>query len=105
MEPGRDRLGLVEEPDEPVLLVLEDLPDHERQFVLCGGRQLVVAHAALHVEDDVPLVDVLPDIDAVPHRDRRALLRGEFEELELVLADRVRDRFPLVLRPVRVALR
>src|SRR2546427_12531008 len=104
MEARRDRLGLVEQADELLLLVLHDLTDHERKLVLRGGREFALPDPALHVHDNVPLVDVLPDVHAIPDGDRGVLLRRQFEEVELVLPHRARDGLPLALLAVPMTL-
>src|SRR3989449_2006498 len=105
VEPSRDRLRAVEEVDELRLLLLHRLLDDERQFLLCGGRELLVSDAALHVEHFLAHIDMLADADPLPDGQGHALLRHELEEFELVYAERVRERLPMELRLVGVTLR
>src|SRR3989449_4624878 len=90
VEPSRDRLRAVEEVDELRLLLLHRLLDDERQFLLCGGRELLVSDAALHVEHFLAHVDILADVDPLPDRQGDPLFRHELEEFELVYTERVR---------------
>src|SRR3989441_3103142 len=90
VEPRGDRLRAVEEVDELRLLLLHRLLDDERQFLLCGGRELLVSDAALHVEHFLAHVDILADVDPLPDRQGDPLFRHELEEFELVYAERVR---------------
>src|SRR2546427_5670889 len=90
VEPRSDRLRAVEEVDELRLLLLHRLLDDERQFLLCGGRELLVSDAALHVEHFLAHVDIFADVDPLPDRQGYPLFRHELEEFELVYAERVR---------------
>src|SRR2546426_6332920 len=105
MESSRDRLRAVEEVDELRLLLLHRLLDDERQFLLRGGRELLVSDAALHVEHFLAHIDILADVDPLPDGQRHALFRHELEEFELVDPERVRERLPMELRLVGVTLR
>src|SRR2546428_447844 len=80
VEPRRDRLRAVEEVDDLRLLLLDRLLDHEGQLLLRRGRELLMANAALHVQDFRPLVDLLADVHALPDAEGRSLLRHELEE-------------------------
>src|SRR5438876_80573 len=105
VEPRRDGLGAVEEIDELVFLLLDRLLDNERELLLRRGRELLVAHAAFHVEDLGAHLDLFPDVHALSDREVHAFLRHELEQLELVHPECVGEGLPMELRLVRVTLR
>src|SRR2546427_5739474 len=105
VEPRGDRLRAIEEVDELRLLLLHRLLDDKWQFLLRGGRELLVSDASLHVEHLLAHVDILADVDPLPDRQGYALFRHELEEFELVHPEGVRERLPVELRLVGVTLR
>ena len=105
VEPRRDRLRSVEEVDELLFLLLHDLLDDERQLLLRCGRQLLISDSPFHVQDLRAHLDFLTDVHALPDRQVRAIAGHELEQLELVHAERVRERLPVELGLVGMALR
>ena len=58
-----------------------------------------------HVQDLRAHLDFLTDVHALPDRQVRAIAGHELEQLELVHAERVRERLPVELGLVGMALR